>query len=437
MEYFIINVEEKVVTLARFELSRRSAILLGAASFGLDGGVTLADAARQIAGALNGSPRVVLCLPSHLFAQRQVSLPLTDLRKVREVMPSQIQGEIALPVEELVLDALPAGEGRFLALWARKSDISHAVELFREVGIEPQVVSCQLFAWSSIPGIGAECAVCDGSALALMDGGRLTFFQASDVPLTPSRISATLSALELTGSRMPARLTLVGTGSAALGGSDGLILPAELLTAPPDTGHLFKNEATFQQLAGLYAVAKASQAGALPDFRRGELTWTAGDALIRRKLLISGVLAAVFIALLFVSKLLQYSAVNADIASLDKSISSIYREIFPTRAKAVDEVSEIKGEIRKLAGADTSSGVLDILKKLAEAKGTAINGLYEAEVEGRSLRIKGDARSAQAAGEFKAALAPFMSSAELGEVKSRPDGTVSFSLTGTLREAAR
>ncbi|MBI5485067.1 MAG: hypothetical protein HY888_11490 [Deltaproteobacteria bacterium] len=437
MEYLIINVEEKVVTSARFELSRRSAILLGAASFELEDGVTLADAARQIAGGLNGSPRVVLCLPSHLFAQRLVALPLTDLRKVREVMPSQLQGEIALPVEELVLDALPAGEGHFLALWARKSDISHAVDLFREAGIEPQVVSCQLFAWGCLPGIPEECAVCDGSALALLAGGRLTFFQASDTPLTPPRISATLSALELTGSRLPARLTLVGTGSAALAGSDGLVLPAEQLTVPPDTGHLFKNEATFQQLAGLYAVAKASQAGALPDFRQGELAWTAGDALTRRKLLITGVLAAVFIVLLFVSKLLQYSAVNSDINSLNKSISAIYREVFPTRAKAVDEVSEIRGEIRKLAGADTSSGFLDILKKLAEAKGTTINGLYEAELEGRSLRIKGDARSAQAAGEFKAALAPFMSSAELGEVKSRADGTVSFSLTGTLKEAAR
>ena len=76
-------------------------------------------------------------------------------------------------------------------------------------------------------------------------------------------------------------------------------------------------------------------------------------------------------------------------------------------------------------------------KKLAEAKGNSINGLYEAELEGRSLRIKGDARSAQAVNEFKAALAPLLASAELGEVKSRPDGTVTFSLTGTLKEGTK
>ncbi|MDO9309070.1 MAG: type II secretion system protein GspL, partial [Deltaproteobacteria bacterium] len=77
------------------------------------------------------------------------------------------------------------------------------------------------------------------------------------------------------------------------------------------------------------------------------------------------------------------------------------------------------------------------LKKLAEAKGNTINGLYEAEVEGRNLRIKGDARSAQAVNEFKAALAPLLATVELGEVKSRPDGMVTFSLTGTLREGSK
>jgi len=143
------------------------------------------------------------------------------------------------------------------------------------------------------------------------------------------------------------------------------------------------------------------------------------------------------IVALFASKGLQYRTVNADLLSLNKSISDMYREIFPNRAKAVDELAEVKGEIKKLAGAESSSGYLDLLKKLAEAKGNTINGLYEAEAEGRNLRIKGDARSAQAVNEFKAALAPLLATVELGEVKSRPDGMVTFSLTGTLREGSK
>jgi general secretion pathway protein L len=175
----------------------------------------------------------------------------------------------------------------------------------------------------------------------------------------------------------------------------------------------------------------------LPDFRRGDLAWTAGDAKLRKKLILTAILSLVAVVLLFVGKGLQYRAVKTDLASLDRSIASIYKEIFPTRAKAVDELSEVKGEIKKLTGAESSGGVLDVLKRLAEAKGATINGLYEAELEGSTLRIKGDARSAQAVNDFKAALSSLAATSELGEIKSRPDGSVGFSLTATLKESLK
>ena len=379
----------------------------------------------------------MLCLPPALFAQRLISLPFNDLRKVREVLPAQLQGEIALPVEELALEVMKSGEGRFLALWARKSDINAAVEQFSEAGIEPQIVTSLPFAAAQLPGVPDDCAVCDGSSLVLLCGGRITYFRAFNSPVTAATIAATLSALELSGVALPPRLCLVGPGTSVLAGANILPIPAEVLEVPTELGQLFKNEETFQQLGGLYAVARACHGGTLPDFRQGELAWTAGDAKLRKKLMLTGILAASVIVLLFVNKGLQFRTAAVDTSSLNQSIAAIYREIFPTRAKAVDEISEIKGEIRKLAGVESSSGYLDILKKLAEAKGTSINGLYEAELEGRNLRIKGDARSAQTVNEFKAALAPLLATVELGEVKSRPDGTVGFSLTGTLKEGTK
>lgn len=437
MEYLILQSEEKQLTVAHFGISRRSTELIGAASFSLNEEMPLADALRQIAAKMTGSPRVVLCLPASLFAQRHVSLPLSDLRKVREVLPAQLQGDVALPIEELALEALPAGEGQFLALWARKSDISEAIGRFREAGIEPQIVTSLPFALAELPGVPPDCVVCDENTLALLNGGRLTYFRASDCTLTAPAIAATLSALELSGVTLPPRICLIGEATGGFTSADTLPLPVEAVEVPPGLGHLFKNDETFQQLGGLYAVARAGYAGTLPDFRRGELAWTAGDAKLRRKLVLTGVLTAALILLLFISKGFQYRAAVADISSLNTSISVIYREIFPGRAKAVDEISEVKGEIRKLAGVESSSGYLDLLKKLAEAKGNSINGLYEAELEGRSLRIKGDARSAQSVNEFKAALAPLLDASELGEVKSRPDGTVTFRLAGTLKEGTK
>ena len=437
MEYLIIQVEKQRVTVARFGVSRRTATLAGAASFPLDEEQGLSAVAGRIAAGLSGAPRIVLCLAPALFAHRTVELPLTDLRKVREVLPGQLQGEMALPVEEAVFDALPAANGKFLALWARQADIAEPITIFRAAGLEPHVVSAVPFAWSFLPGVASECVLCDGSSVAVIEEGQLSFVRAISGSEPGKQLAATLSALELTGVKVPGRLVVFGEQAGPLAAAEGLPQTAELLEMPEEQALLFRNNETFQQLAGLFAVARASHAAALPDFRRGELAWTAGDEKLRKKMVLTASLVLVTVLLLFVSKALQYRAARADLNSLNTSIASIYREIFPTRAKAVDELAEIKGEIRKLAGVDSSSAVLDLLKQLAEVKGTSINGLYEAEVEGRALRIKGDARSAQAVNEFKAGLAPLMATIELGEVKSRPDGAVTFTLTGALKEVKK
>jgi general secretion pathway protein L len=391
----------------------------------------------KIAGSIKGSPRVVVCLPPALFAQRVVDLPLRDLRKVREILPAHLQGEIALPAEEAVFDALPAAEGSYLGLWARRTEVAHAIDLFREAGCEPQIISSAVFAWTFLPGIPHDCAVCNGTVFALISGGRLVFVRALDGADTSQQLRATLSALELGGTPLPQRLFVFGEQTESIAASEGLPLDPEQLQLPDELATVFRNEGTFQQLAGLYAVVRACHAGALADFRRGDLAWTTGDARLRRKLILTALLAAAAVVLLFVSKGLQLRAARTDIASLNVSIASIYREIFPTRTKAVDELSEVKGEIRKLTGSENSSSVLDVLKQLAEAKGSAVNGLFEAELEGRTLRVKGDARSAQSVNEFKSALSGLMTTIELGEIKSRTDGTVSFTLSGTLKEGAK
>jgi general secretion pathway protein L len=437
MDYLILQAGESQLTVAHFEVSRRTSELIGAASIELNEERTIGDALQGIAAKITGSPRVVICLPPSLFAQRTVSLPFTDLRKVREVLPAHLQGEVAIPVEELVLDVMPIGEGQFLALWARKSDVSAAIAQFRDAGIEPQIVTSLPFGMSELPGIPADCAVCDGRTLALVRNGRLSYFRAFNSAVTAPMIAATLTALELSGGELPTKLCLIGEEASGLAADDALPLPIETVAVPDGLMPLFKDDETFQQLALFYAVARTHAAGMLPDFRRGELAWTAGDARVRKKLVLTGILTAVIILLLFTHKGLQYRTAAADVVSLNKSITAIYHEIFPARAKAVDEISEVKGEIKKLGGVESSSECLGVLKKLAEAKGNTINGLFEAELEGRNVRIKGDARSTQAVNEFKAAVAPLLVTSELGEVKSRPDGTVGFTLTGTVKEGAK
>ncbi len=433
MDCLILQVATTELTVAHFGVTRGATELIGAASIELNGERTLAEAIGGVAEKIVGSPRVVLCLSPALFAQRSITLPFNDMRKVREVLPAHLQGECAMPIDELSLGVMAAGTGRFLALWALKRDIGEAISRFRDAGLEPQVITALPFAYGELPGIPADCFVCDGTILALIRGGKLSYFRTFNTTPTGPMIAATLAALELSGGELPTRLCLIGAAAVTMA-PDSLPLAAEVVAVPTDLGKLFKNEETFQQLAGHYAVARACFAGRLPDFRQGEHAWTAGDAKLRRKLVLTGLLATGIMVLLLAQEGLKYRAVTTDLAAVNKSIAAMYREIFPTRSKAVDEVAEIKGEIKKLSGVESTGSYLDVLKIVAEAKGNTINGLYEAEYEGRTIRIKGDARSNQAVNEFKAALMPLMASVELGEVKSRPDGMVGFTLTGTMKE---
>ncbi|WP_243688874.1 hypothetical protein [Geotalea toluenoxydans] len=50
------------------------------------------------------------------------------------------------------------------------------------------------------------------------------------------------------------------------------------------------------------------------------------------------------------------------------------------------------------------------------------------------MRLKGDAKSFQAVNDFKTKSASLLSGAEVSETKSKPDGSVTFVLRGTLKE---
>ena len=434
MEYLIVQIDEKRVKAARFDVSGRRLSLAGTFTFEFDDQQGLPEVATKIAESVVGSMRVILCLPTSLFAQRDVELPLKDLRKVREIMPTHLQAELALPLEEVIFDVLPSGDGRFMAFWVKRSDVERAIKVFKDAGLEPAIVTSAAFAWPFIPEIPANCAVSDGTALALLEGGRLSYLKDFGDSDQSAKLINALSVLDYSEKSLPDQLFIFGQNFDQLPETNDHKIEIMRLEQPEDLTTIFSNSDSFNQLVGIYAVARASQSSALPDFRRGDLAWTAGDAKLRKKLLLTAILTGIIVLLLFGFKILQYRQTSSDLTSLNNSILKIYRDVFPGRTKAVDELAEIKGEIRKLGGVSNSSGILDILKKVADAKGSTINGLYELELEGRTVIAKGDARSAQAVNDFKAALMLMMTTVDLGEVKSRPDGTVTFSLTATLME---
>jgi len=228
-------------------------------------------------------------------------------------------------------------------------------------------------------------------------------------------------------------------GKAARAGSAGKQSCRSFAMLPVTGAHAaaFPDRETAVRFAGSWALAAVSLHGEPVNFRHGRLAYMAGRERLKKKLRWTVSLVAILAALLIGETGLRYYFVKHDLASLDASIRQIYREVFPERKRAVDEVSELKAELRRLGGATAGQSVLRILTGIAKAKGEDVSGIYDAEIDGGQVRLKGDARSFQAASDFKTRLDPFFVSSEMGEVKSRPDGTVSFVFRGVLGETAQ
>ncbi|MRR38222.1 type II secretion system protein GspL, partial [bacterium] len=263
-------------------------------------------------------------------------------------------------------------------------------------------------------------------ALAIFRDGEPLFFRA----LTEGEDCArTLALLEISKGITVDRTWRIGAPDKA----DGSPLPVEGGLAAAFGG----NGVTARRHGAAWGLAMAMGRGEAVDFRAGDLAWTKGQEKARRQLRLPLALAALLLLLLAADAGIRYTLVKRDLASLDASIGAIYREVFPGRKKGVDEAAEMRAELRKLGAAGEKSQSLETLSRLADAKGDDILGLYAVELDRGQVKLKGDARSAQAVNDFRNRLAAMLASAEVGQITSKPDGTVTFALRGSIKEGAQ
>ena len=442
MNLLIVEMKRNELIFATFLKKRGELSFVEAARHALGHEDSLPGLLEGFAASVPAERRVILAVPSSLLFMRELELPLSDRRKLRELLPLELRGETAVDTDQLIFDALPLEEGKVLAVWAKRHPLEETIRLMTEKGLEPEIVTASLFNWQSlipVEAAGGTLALTDGESLAVYRDGKPVYFRTLGEGEPDAEVTKTLAAIEIGKGVAVERIFSHGGRSRQTAASDAQYdLKGSSFPPLPVSGE-FSNSfagdaASARDLAGTYGVARAAVGGDPVNLRSGALAYTADRARSRKKLRLTMILAASFVCLLFAEVGLRYYLVKKDVDSLNNSIRTIYREVFPTRKKAVDEVAELRSEIKRLSSGRTASNVLAVLKKMAEAKGDDIFGIFEAEVEGNQLRLKGDARTFQAVNDFKARTADVLSNAEVGEIKSRPDGSVSFVLRGTVKE---
>jgi len=441
MNYLIVQLTGNEALFARFQLKRGVLVFDSASRETIDQEHPLAAMLADTAAAGREGERVVLVIPPALLSLREMELPLSDRRKLRDVLPLELKGETARDSEELVFDALPLDGGKVLAIWVKRHDLAEKIAVLTDNGLEPEIVTASLFHWHSLlpdGESGGHIALSDGESLAVYRKGKPCYFRALRQGEAGAEAARTLAALEI-GKGLKVEKVLLH-GAAAHGTADFPAPPPEFVVLPcnREMATLFGGDAAaIGDLAGAYAVARASALEEPVNFRRGNLAYTAGRKKILKKLRISLILATACLVLLMAETALRYFQVKHELDSVNNSIRAVYREVFPNRKKPVDEVAELRAEIKRLGGGAVTGNLLLSLTRLAEIKGADVSGLYEVEVDGDQLRVRGDARSIQAVNDFRTRASAHFAGAEVREIKSRPDGSVTFSFQGTMKEEGR
>ncbi len=444
MDLLIIEVCRDSATATRFRRKGNLLTFTAALTRPMENEASFQLLLQEHAAPLEGNTRVVLCLDPSSFYSRELEIPISDRKKLREILPLELKGETAVDSDELIFDTLSLKGAALLAIWTRRSDVAAMTKIMLDAGLEPQIVTSAPFQWQSLLPENAygTVALSDGSALVVYHDREPFYFRSLGRDASTREIEKTLAALELGKGVTVRQLFLIGNAAAlkdlpiSTGGEELLSLSRLPVTA--ELAEAFgENSAVAVELASAWATARAAFSPGIVNFRYGDLAYTAGFERVRNKLRFTAALAALFVLLLFVETAVRYYLVNKDLDSINSSIRGMYKEIFPNRKKPVDEVAEIKSEIKRMGGGAATEDPLGTLKKLAALKGDGINGFFETEIEENQVRLKGEAVSFQAVNDFKARTGNMFTKGDVGEIKPRADGNVTFTFHGTLQEGSK
>lgn len=417
----VIQLTATEVTGARFRKSGTEPIPLSGFSLPWDSEEELVELLREQCPPASEDIRTILALPPALVTLRELSLPISDRRKIRAVLPLELAGETALESPALLCDAIPLASGTLLAGWLGRDALEPLLDRFRQAGMDPEVVTVACLHWHLLlpaqgTAIGPETAAVlyDDTALLAIRGGVPLFCR--HLVSSGATVEQTLTTLELTHNLQITQRFRLGASA----------LPA-VLTLGTISGDM-KPDALLSPLAVALAYCSAEP---VFNLRTGPLAWTGRSSQLLRTFRVPLLLAALLLVLLFAELGTRWYLLSADLNSLDRSIGKIYREVFPTRKKPVDESAELKAEIRRLESSGSSLQTLAFLKLLADAKGDGVSGLTEVELDEARFMVKGDARSSADVTSFRQRLGDREWNVDQPELTTRPNGTVLFTLRGS------
>jgi len=387
-----------------------------------DGGGGLRAALETVTAtmSLDGTDCVV-SLPAVFFSCRNVQIPFPNPKKIRMVLPFEIEPSLPFPAEELVIDFSVVGPGTMpgqtevLAAAIDKGRLAAVLDALAAVNIDPERVTLSGFSaalWISrmsetegpilcldIGDAFGSLQVVDGSRVRLMRSFPLPPAAAGRTRALQHHIRTTLGALtELGGpSDAPSEAVLTGNG---VEGLDLEQVAADLpiaLRAPnlkEELGAFGVQGETpgwnSARMDGALALALAEIEGLESlNFHRGQFPGRKILSRYRENLIKTGALAAAVLVLMFASVLVDAYVQQRRLTKLDHQIEAVFKDSFPDAKKVADPYQQMKislQELKKNASLPgeslPSARSIDLLKSISESIPDDISVVFDRLVLG-------------------------------------------------------
>jgi len=466
-----LEIGKEAVSAVMIRLGRRGHDLLATehVPYGDDGaaedGLTAALAAVAEKIDINGAT-CIAAVPADGFSFRNLPAPFTDERKIRQVLPYEMEPILPMAVDDLIIDFQSFQHATAKSLLAgsiERSRLSAYLKMLSSAGMDPlRVVPGGYGTARHLAGIGNISGdllllveTPPSSVLFGLTRGRICMIRLFSADLTQTGTETALCRAirqtwlgleETTGFEFhPDRLMIAGGEPAIpLVGdtiSEKLGLPVQWVD--PAAG-IPMAERGHGGLGHALALAMwGGQAAEGLNFRRGPFRFEKTQAMRRKHLITAGVLALAATVLFIVNLSMDNRQLDRRLAALDQQISQIFKTTFPQVTRVVDPVLQMRQEVKSVRqsvigedGEMTRYRVTDILAFLSQQIPEKTDVVLENMViAADKMTIAGSTDSYNTVNDMKTRLEQdrrFAQVAISAATVDRKDGRIRFTLKFTL-----
>ena len=322
----------------------------------------------------------VVSISADHFSYRILQVPFKDSKKIRMVLPFELEPTVPYPVDDLVIDFIDlqsAGQGdhsEIIAVAVPRTELNPYIESLAELKIDPEMVTV-----SGLPAAmclanqadpGEDRLILEvgnaSSSLFLVSGDRLQLIRSFPTPIVAENragilsaiVQRTLSAYDELSQTEFQPLDVVVTGSGLNGaGLDQdvaavLNIPVNRLNFADRLNVQFDNADTKPWNPALMDNALALALMAIEgirglNFHKGQFAARKIFVKHKKNWIKTGILAATVLALLFFSTIMETVTLSRKMDRIDQQITGIFKETFPEVKRIVDPYREMQVNVQE------------------------------------------------------------------------------------------